>query len=157
MFDSQDENWLDGWCDRSLEVLKNWDDWAARIRQATMGSNAQTLELLVQQGELLTRHLGSLMNERRQVCESRSISSLRYLVNEKSPRRSDFLTKIKAIEALSVRVRQNCAAHWVSAKQTAKFIDDLLFVFRSGQKGRATYSSDEEEMFQGGVVLDSTA
>ena len=157
MFHSHDENWLEGWCERTLEVLRNWEDWAGRIQQSSLGASAHTLELLVQQGDLLTRHLSSLMNERRDVLESRSVTSLRHLIDDKSPRRSKLIDRIKTIEVLSVLVRQSCAAQWVTAKQSVKFIDDLMFMFRSGQSGRATYSSDEDDAFQGGVVLDSTA
>ncbi len=151
------EQWLSDWCNRAIGVLSNWDEWASTFQQATLGSPAKTIEMLVEIGEHLTRELHNIMDERREKLATVAASSVRQLIGPQSPNRRALLKQVGNIESLAVRVRQQCAAQWVVSKQSSQMIDELLFIFRSGHSHPATYSTDEQDAFQGGFVLDSTA
>lgn len=148
---------ITSWCNRTTIVLTNWEEWASEFSVASIGASASTLDGLTERGQLLTTDLMALVRERQLMLAQESISSFRELL-VKYPSPSNLLIeKFTLIEALAAQVRKTCVAQWISIRQASTFVDDMLFMFKSGQTAPATYSNDEQEAFQGGYLLDSEA
>jgi hypothetical protein len=152
--------WMDliaNWCNRATSVLKHWEEWANDYRIASLGAPASTLEGLVARGESLTADLLKLIRERQHILTQEAIGSFRELLVKYPAASTGFSEQFNLVESLAARVRQVCAAQWISIRQSSNFVDELLFMFKSGQSAPATYSSDEQTAFQGGYLLDSEA
>lgn len=148
---------ITSWCNRTTTVLKNWEDWASEFRVASLGAPASKLETLTERGETLTSDLMALVRERQSMLAQESISSFRELLIKYPTQDDRFKERFSLIESLAARVRHICVAQWISIRQSSNFVDDLLFMFKSGQAAPATYSTDEQDAFQGGYLLDSEA
>ncbi len=151
-------DWLDNWCGVADRLLVTWENWIANFRTLAMDADSIKLNAAIESGEPIVASLKSLMAERKAMLTALAVNSLQECVSDSGVQnKSSRLLQLKRLENRIASIRQQGLSQWISTTQTVRFVDELLFIVRSGQRQPATYATNEMNAFQGGFILDSTA
>ena len=155
---SQSLQQIQTWCASMDRLLDQWNTWIEDFRDSSLTADSVRLESSVNLGQPIVNQLRSMLIERSQMLAVAGFPSLvHWLQAVHSDAPKSLIAKLRSFEDRAGRLRKSSQTQWVATSQTSRFLDEILFIVKSGNQAPATYSTNELEAFQGGFVLDSTA